>query len=151
MVNKHSSLSKLFHPRASFIICRCSVCFLQRMSEDIDISPKNQWRCCLTCQLSYSTGCQGLCCQGDNVLCGDGDYVDLAVRRACPCTPVGSLVSAAASYHQPFHAGLAVVDGLDVGAQIVYAVEPSAAFITQERFLPWESRWREGRERCELW
>lgn len=70
----------------------------------------------LTCQLGHGAASQGLCRQGDDVLGGDGDDVDLAVvqlRRR-----VGSageaLVAVAPSNHQALHPGLPLVDGLDV-------------------------------------
>lgn len=89
----------------------------------------------LTCQLSNCTICQG----GDYIFWGDSYYVELVFRRGRFCALVNHLLLCAfTSYHQAFHPGFAVVDSLDVGAQVVHAVEASATFVTQERFFSWK-------------
>lgn len=98
--------------------------------QQIDKNLKSQL---LTCQLSNCTICQG----GDYIFWGDSYYVELVFRCGCFRARVYHLLRAFTSYHQAFHPGFAVVDSLDVGAQVVHAIEASATFVTQERFFSW--------------
>ena len=85
----------------------------------------------LTCELSHGAGRQR-----HDVLRGHRDDVDLP-RGDHVVQAVDGLVRAA-SQHQPLHARLALVHGAHVGAQVVHAVEPAAAFVAQVRLLSWD-------------
>lgn len=90
----------------------------------------------LTRELSHCTSCQGLGRKGDNVLCGNSDYLDL-VRRPSFGAVVANFFDGSPRQHQPLHAGFAVVNGLNMGAQVVHPVKATAAFITKKRFFTW--------------